>query len=281
MSFWIVSSSLSRMLPGLALPSVVRQAPDHKALQKSTTLVVAGQPLFTPPIAQEYFEPGVNTKLTRRKTPKTNFTLPSDMPKYPMGFVPTNKASGAETGEEPPLIVVKESKPADLMDVFARIEAEEKAVAMQPKYGVDMGTRVVREYQAAKSEALLDKRVDSLLREGYTEKEAVSAVEVVRMEEAIKKAKLPPRPVPVEEAIQEALGVATLSVAPRREMQVQTDVSVEKGKVLYARKARRTPEEIALERALEDMESETASVAQPPQKLTIPQIFAMQMKGKK
>lgn len=202
------------MLPGLALPSVVRQAPDHKALHKTATLVVAGQPLSTPPIAQEYFQPGVNVKHTRRSKPKTNYTLPSDMPKYELGFVPTNKASGAETGEEPPLIVVKEAKPADLMDVFARIEAEEKALAAVPKYGVDMGTAVTREYQDAKRMALLERRVDSLMREGYTEREAVSAVEVVRMEEAVKKAKEPPKPVPVEEAIQEALGVAVAAVRP-------------------------------------------------------------------
>lgn len=204
------------MLPGLALPSATRQAPDYLALRKTTTLVVAGQPLSTPPIAQEYFEPGVNTKLTRRSKPKTNYTLPSDMPSFPLGFVPTNKASGAEKGEEPPLIVVKESKPADLMDVFARIEAEEKAVANLPKYGVDMGTLLVREYEDSKRMALLEKRVDSLMREGYTENEAVSAVEAVRMEEAVKKAKEPPKPLPVEEAIQEALGVATAAVTERR-----------------------------------------------------------------
>lgn len=210
------------MLPGLALPSVVRQAPDHLALRKTTTLVLAGQPLSTPPIAQEYFEPGVNVKMNRRSKPKTNYTLPSDMPTYPMGFVPTNKASGPETGEEPPLIVVKEAKPADLMDVFARIEAEEKAIAALPKYGVDMGTMVVREYEDVKRMALLEKRVDSLMRDGYTENEAVSAVEVVRMEEAVKKAKEPPKPLPVEEAIQEALGVATAAVTQRRRVRKST-----------------------------------------------------------
>ena len=180
------------MLPGLAIPSFVRQAPDHLALRKTAILEVAGQPLSTPPMAQEYFEPGINTKLNRRAKPKTNYTLPSDMPKYDLGFVPTNKASGAERGEDPPIIVVKESKPADLMDVFARIEAEEKATLALPKYGVDMGSIVVKEYQDAKRIALLEKRVDSLMRDGYTEKEAVSAVESVRMEEAVKRAKEPP-----------------------------------------------------------------------------------------
>lgn len=209
------------MLPGLALPSATRQAPDYLALRKTATLVVEGQPLSTPPFAQEYFEPGINTKLTRRSKPKTNYTFPADNPSYPLGFVPTNKASGPETGEEPPLIVVKESKPADLMDVFARIEAEEKALAAIPKYGVDMGTMVVQEYSDAKRMALLEKRVDSLMRDGYTEAEAKSAVEVVRMEEAVKKAKEPPKPLPVGEAIQEALGVATAAIREEKKKSIR------------------------------------------------------------
>lgn len=202
------------MIP--AYPSFVRQAPDNRALRKTTTLSVGSMELSTPPMAQEYFEPGVNTKLTRRSKPKTNYTLPSDMPTYALGFVPTNQTSGAN-GEEPAIIVVRESQPADLMDVFARIDAEEKA-AKAPKYGMDMGTLVVREYQDARRIALLEKRVDSLMRDGYTEAEAMSAMEVVRKDEAIKKAKEAPKPIPVEQAIQEVLGVA-VSALRAKELQ--------------------------------------------------------------
>lgn len=208
-----------------ASPSFVRQAPDNRALRKTTTLLVGSMELSTPPMAQEYFEPGVNTKLTRRTKPKTNYTLPSDMPTYALGFVPTNQSSGAN-GEEPAIVVVPESKPADLMDVFARIDAEQKALQKAPKYGVDMGTMVVREYQDARRIALLEKRVDSLMRDGYTEAEAMSAMEVVRKDEAIKKAKEAPKPLPVEQAIQEALGVS-VSALPEKKGKTKQERLVE------------------------------------------------------
>ena len=81
-----------------AQPLAVKQAPDFRALGKTANLILESLPLSTPPMAQEYLEPGVNVKLTKRKTPKTNYTLPSDLPKYPLGFVPTQ--NGAQLGDE-------------------------------------------------------------------------------------------------------------------------------------------------------------------------------------
>lgn len=222
----------------LASPSTAREAPNHIALNKTTNLIIEGQPLSTPPFAQEYFEPGVNTKLTRRKKPKTDYTLPSDMPKYPMGFVPTNQTPGPLAGQEPPLIKVKETVPGDLIEVFARIAAEENALASLPKFKVDSGTILMREYTDALKEARAEKKAESMLNEGFTPVEVDSAMNAVRMEEAVKKAKEPPKPVSVETALAEKFGIGT-----------QTDVTVEGGKVLYARRPRRTAEEVGIERA--------------------------------
>lgn len=231
-----------------ATPSVVRQAPDHKALRKTAVLKVEDMPLSTPPIAQEYFEPGVNPKLQRRSKPKTNYTLPSDMPEYPLGFVPTNKTPGAN-GEEPPIIVVKESQPADLLDVFARISAEEKAVVSLPKH-VDVGSMVAREFGNAMRMRALENKVESMMREGFTEAETAKAMSVVREEEAVKKAKEPAKPISVEQALKETFGVGVGTEMPTMvEGGVQTELSMEGGKEIYARAPRRTAEEVALERA--------------------------------
>lgn len=195
------------MLQGLRLasPSPVKQAPNAMALMKSTQLVVAGQPLSTPPMAQDYFEPGVNTKLNRRKTPKTNYELPSDLPKYPLGFVPLNQTPGA-AGEEPAEIRVKESAPADLLDVFAKISAqqmaESKAVEEAKVLGrMDIGSLISQQYKSALSETTLDAKVSGLVREGFSQDEAVEAVKALRMEEAIKKARGPPKAEPMEQVL--------------------------------------------------------------------------------
>jgi len=247
MSYWIESSSVSRMFP--ATPSIVRQAPDNKALRKTTILKIDDLQLSTPPIAQEYFEPGVNTKLNRRSKPKTNYTLPSDMPQLPMGFVPSNQTPGAN-GEEPPQIVVKETQPADLIEVFARIAAEEKVLNALPKYGVDSGTMLMREYTKALKEARVEKKVESMLNEGFTPVEVESAMGAVRMEEAVKKAKEPPKAVSVQTALAETFGVGVGTERSTGEMEVQTDISAAGGKEIYARAPRRTAEEVAVERAI-------------------------------
>lgn len=232
-----------------ASPSVVRQAPDHKTLRKTTILKVEGAVLSTPPIAQEYFEPGVNTKLNRRAKPKTNYTLPSDMPELPLGFVPTNQTPGA-AGEEPPIVVVKESQPADLMQVFARINAEQKMIETQPKYGVDVGSMVAREFGQAMRMKAMENKVESMMREGFTEAETAKAMGAVREEEAVRKAKEPAKPISVEQALKETFAIGVGTEAPSRgEMEVQTELSMEGGKEIYARAPRRTAEEVAFERA--------------------------------
>jgi hypothetical protein len=174
--------------PRVANPSAVLQAPDHKALNHATQLVVPGQPLSTPPIAQEYFEPGVNTKLTRRRTPKTNYTLPSDMPTYPLGFVPTNQTPGPLAGQEPPQIKVKEGVPADLLQVFARISAEQDALAKLPRGGIDAGQQVATEMMAALKEKNSQAIYEKFIAEGHTEEminDALYNVKVASLEKRI------------------------------------------------------------------------------------------------
>jgi hypothetical protein len=239
-----------------ATPLIVRQAPDHKTLRKTTILKVDDQPLSTPPIAQEYFEPGVNTKLNRRRKPKTDYTLPSDMPQLPMGVVPTNQTPGAN-GEEPPQIVVKETQPADLIEVFARIAAEEKALSALPKYGVDTGTMLMREYTTALKEARVEKKVESMLNEGFTPAEVESAMGAVRMEEAVKKAKEPTKAVSVQTALAETFGVGVGTERTTGEMEVQTEISAAGGKEVYARQPRRSDEEIAIAKVQEEIKKGT------------------------
>jgi hypothetical protein len=231
-----------------ATPSIVRQAPDNKALRKTTILKIDDQPLSTPPISQEYFEAGVNTKLNRRRKPKTDYSLPSDMPSFSLGVVPTNQTPGAN-GEEPPQVVVKETQPADLIEVFARIAAEEKALASLPKYGVDTGTMLMREYTSALKEARVEKKVESMLNEGFTPAEVESAMGAVRMEEAVKKAKEPPKAASVQTALAETFGIGVGTERTTGEMEVQTDITSAGGKEIYARAPRRTVEEIAAAKA--------------------------------
>lgn len=152
-----------------ASPSIVRQAPDNRALFKTAILELAAPPqLETAPVAQNYFEPGVNVNLTRRKTPKTNYTMPSDPVSFPLGFVPTNR-EGRVAGEEPSIVAPKVAVPADLLAVFARIEKEEKALAALPTYGVDMGQGVANEYMAALKEKSKTGMMDKLVSEGNSE----------------------------------------------------------------------------------------------------------------
>lgn len=189
-----------------AFPSFVKQAPNANALGKTTNLFVEDFPLATPPIAQEYFEPGINVKLTRRSKPKTDYTLPSDMPEYPLGFVPTNKTPGAN-GEEPSIIVRPELAPQDLMDVFAKIQAEEQAIKQTlPEAQLDRGTRTTRAYQRALRAARESEKRESMIREGFTPAETDKAMGVLREEEAIKEARQPIKPITVEEALQGVFG---------------------------------------------------------------------------
>lgn len=190
-----------------AFPSFVKQAPNANALGKTTNLFVEDFPLATPPIAQEYFEPGINVKLTRRSKPKTDYTLPSDMPEFPLGFVPTNKTPGAN-GEEPSIVVRPELAPQDLMDVFAKIQAEERAIKQTlPEAQLDRGTRTTRLYQRALRAARESEKRESMIREGFTPAETDKAMGAIREEEAIKEARLPAKPISVEEALKEAFGV--------------------------------------------------------------------------
>lgn len=181
MNYWIESSLINRMINRLANPSPVKQAPDARALMKATNLVVVPEPGSSPAQLQNYFEPGVNVKLTRRKTPKTNYTLPSDLPTYPLGFVPTNKDSLAR-GEEPSIIQVRESAPADLLEVFAKINAEEQVLAKMPKNGVDSGQEVATEYLNALKEKNITAIVDKLVSEGYDDEMIEDALYETKMD---------------------------------------------------------------------------------------------------
>ena len=189
-----------------AFPSFVKQAPDHRALGKTAVLEVEGQPLATAPVAQEYFEPGINVKLHRRTKPKVDFTLPSDMPEYPLGFVPINKTPGAN-GEEPSIVVKPVMVPADLMEVFAKIQAEEQSIKQAlPEAQMDRGTRTTRAYQRALRAARESEKRESMIREGFTPAETDKAMGVLREEEAVKEARQPIKPITVEEALQGVFG---------------------------------------------------------------------------
>lgn len=169
------------MLPGPATPFRGGQAPNALALGKTATFSVASQPLSTPPMAQVYLEPGINVKLTHRRKPKVDFTFPEDLPKLPLDFVPTNKTPGAN-GEEPPRIVVKEGVPADLMDVFARISAEEKAIAALPKAKIDAGQDLAASYLKALKDASEDKQYQHFVDQGYDEEMIEEALHQVKMD---------------------------------------------------------------------------------------------------
>lgn len=182
----------------LANPSPVKQAPDNRRLNKATQLILESMQLSTPPIAQEYFEPGVNTKLNRRSKPKTNYSLPSDLPSYPLGVVPTNQTPGAN-GEEPPLIKVKEAVPADLMDMFAKIAASDAVMNAQEEASkiaekVDIGTQIAEQYLEAMKTKTEEKRIENLIKQGFTEQESEQAMVKLREEAALKIAKEAPKP---------------------------------------------------------------------------------------
>lgn len=193
--------------PYPANPSGVRQAPDHKALNKTTTLVVGSQPLATPFEAALYFEPGINTKPTKRKTPKVNFTLPSDLPTFPLGFVPTNQTPGAR-GEEPSIVIPKEAVPADLLDMFSAISRQQLAEstgveAAKVQGRLDVGSIIAQQYQAAVTERQTQARADALQRQGFTPEESIAALQTERQERAVQTAKtpVPSAVVSVEEAL--------------------------------------------------------------------------------
>jgi hypothetical protein len=185
----------------LANPSPVKQAPDNRRLNKATQLILESMKLETPPMAQVYLEPGVNTKLNHRSKPKTNYTLPSDMPELPLGFVPTNKTPGAN-GEIGPIIPVRESMPESLLTMFSKIEAQSKETAqieMVEKIvdKLDVGTMVANQMLDARKAEIEEKRYEGLIRHGFTEEEATGAMDTLRTEEAVKVAKSMPKPEPV------------------------------------------------------------------------------------
>lgn len=190
-----------------ASPSKARQAPDFNALMKTAILVVEGKPLATEPVAAEYFEPGINKKLTRRTKPKTDYSLPSDMPRLPLGFVPTNRTPGAN-GEEPAIIKVPELVNADLVDVFAKIRAESLA-EQKPQLAMDMGTRTAKAFHGAMTEKRMERKMNGMMERGYTEAETKKAMDLVREEEALKLARMPAAPLTLLEAMKEAFGSAT------------------------------------------------------------------------
>lgn len=194
---WTRSSSPNRMFPRprLADPSPVKQAPDHKALMHTTNLFVESLQLATPFEAQQYLEPGINVSLKHRRKPKANYELPSDMPKYPLGFVPINHTPGA-LGEEPALVRMTEGVPADLMDMFSKISAqqaaESSAVEEAKRMGrMDVGTIMMKEYTAALDEKQTEARIEKLISEGFSELETQQALQAVRMEKALEMARKP------------------------------------------------------------------------------------------
>lgn len=194
------------MLRGLNLanPSRVQQAPDHKALDKTTILVVESQPLSLPPIAQVYLEPGINTKLTRRSKPKTNYTLPSDNVSYKLGFVPVNQTPGAN-GEEPAIVPQKELIPEDLLKVFQKVESERLA-SEKPRIKRDVGTAVSRQILDTMRERGEDMKVNDMMSKGFSAEETAKAMDGLREERARQEARKPPSARSVEDALSQLYG---------------------------------------------------------------------------
>ncbi len=183
------SSFLNRMPYNAGYPAnplVAKQAPDHKALFKSTGVVVESKELATEPVAQNYFEPRINGARIRIQKPKVNFTTPSDPKAYPLGVVPTN-LEGRVAGEEPAIIATKVAHPADLLAVFARISAEEAALAKLPMAGLDAGQSVANEYLGALKQKNLNEMMDKLMSEGHTEEEVKEAMKLNRLRSVQKK----------------------------------------------------------------------------------------------
>lgn len=185
-----------------ASPSMTKQAPDFKALMKTAISVIEGQPLATEPVALNFQEPGVNHRFIRRKTPKTNFELPSDMPKFPLGFVPTSKAVPGPS-DVAAVVKVPELVNADLIDVFAKIRAESVAEQL-PQAKLDMGTRTAKAFQAAVNKARESSKIEGMIERGFTEEETMKAMKAVREEEAIRIAKQPAPPPPMSMVLKEA-----------------------------------------------------------------------------
>lgn len=243
------------MINRLANPLAVKQSPDAKIL-KTTTLSVPGEPLSTPPFAQEYFEPGINTKLNRRSKPKANYELPSDLPTFPLGFVPINQTPGAQ-GEEPAIIEVKQSVPADLLEVFAKISAEEKAMAAIPKFQVDVGSMLMREYKNALKEARIERKIDFMLDEGFTPAEVDKAMETVRMEQAIQTVREPTAPASVQTVLTETIPAAVpinerinIPFTATTGRSFRSSLQPIKERALGGRPTREQAEQKALEKAL-------------------------------
>jgi hypothetical protein len=172
--------------PYPANPLLVKQAPDHRALMKSTGLVIESQALALPAISQEYFEPGINHRLIRRTRPKTNYTLPSDPKSFPLGVVPVNLEAGV-AGEEPPIIKTSVAQPADLLQVFARINAEEMAQQKIPYAGIDVGQSVANDYLANLREKSRGEMMDKLMNEGNKEEDIKEAMKLNKLRSLQKK----------------------------------------------------------------------------------------------
>ena len=190
--------------PYSASPSMTRQAPNFNALMKTAILVVEGKPLATEPVALEYFEPGINKKLVRRTKPKTDYTLPSDLPTFPLGFVPTSSAVPGPS-DVAALVKVPELVNADLIDVFAKIRAESVADQL-PRGKLDMGTRTAKAFQAAVTKARESSKIEGMIDRGFTEEETMNAMKVIRDEEVVKMARMPAAPISVMEALKGAFG---------------------------------------------------------------------------
>lgn len=186
-------------------PSLVKQAPDFNALMKNTILAIESQQLATPATSQYYFEPGINHRLIHRSKPKTDYTLPSDMPKFPMGFVPTNQTPGAN-GEEMAQIRVPVSQPQDLLDVFAKISREQGTAPKLPEGSMDAGTRVATQFMTALTEARQEKKMEGMIASGFTPEETQKAMSVIREEDALRMARKPAAPLGLKEAMMEAFG---------------------------------------------------------------------------
>lgn len=195
-----------------ASPSMTKQAPDFNALMKTAISVIEGKPLATEPVALEYFEPGINKSLVRRSKPKTNYTLPSDLPKYPLGFVPINQTPG-ENGVEPPIIKVPELVNADLIEVFAKIRAQSLA-EQKPQVAMDMGTQTAKAFHEAITEKRMERKVNGMVERGFTDEEIKKAINVVREEDALKLARQPAPAMSIQEALREAYGANEEPTAP-------------------------------------------------------------------
>lgn len=231
-----------------ASPSLARQAPNHITLGFNTTFQTEKAPYSTEAIAQEYFEPGVNTKLNRRRKPKADYTMPTDAPTVPFGFVPTNQFStdGGLTGDTTPQIKITKSVPGDLLEMFQRINADSVRNEQAIKEGKreearDVGTRVANDMLKAMKEKSSEDKFMDMIRKGFSEIEANAALQSLRLEEALKEARKPASPQPLNQTLEEALGIAK-SIADKEGTPL----------IAFARKEKKPdPQAGAIERFLE------------------------------